>query len=180
MQRQELLPLLNLSECGAISPELNEILSERRAVFEWSCLVWLWAMEVRRRCWKMKLSSYTYSRTQRKSFNNTIRMMTHKCMWRQTLCTCKTPWMWKFLLADRTSQSVEHALTPSLAETETYSSIFVFLLIMYMSMLQPVMSHEPYNSLLSTHSMDWLVRSSYRRTQMSTNRYVATCTNTLF
>ena len=82
-----------------------------------------------------------------------------------------------------TSQSVEHALTPSLAETETYSSIFIFLFIMYMSMLQPVMSHEPYNSLLSllsTRSTDWLVWSSYLRTQMSTNQYVAPCTNTLF
>ena len=76
-----------------------------------------------------------------------------------------------------TSQSVERAPTPSLAETEMYSSIFVFLFIMYMSMLQPVMSHEPYNSLLSllsTHSTDWLVRTSYQRTRMSTNRYVAT------
>ena len=31
MQHQELLPLLNLSERRAISPELNEILGERRA-----------------------------------------------------------------------------------------------------------------------------------------------------
>ena len=47
MQRQELLTLLNLSKRGAISPELNEILDERRAVFEQSCLVWLWDMERR-------------------------------------------------------------------------------------------------------------------------------------
>ena len=81
------------------------------------------------------------------------------------------------------SQSVEHALTPSLTETETFSSIFVFLFIMYMSMLKPVMSHEPYNSmlsLLSAHLMDILVWSSYRNTWMSTNRYEAPCTNTLF
>ena len=79
------------------------------------------------------------------------------------------------------SQSVERALTPSLVEKETYSSISLF--IMYMSMLQPVMSHEPYNSLLSllsAHSMDIPVWSSYRRTRMSTNRYVTPCTNTLF
>ena len=39
MQRQELLPLLNLSERGAISPELNEILGEQRVVFDQRCLV---------------------------------------------------------------------------------------------------------------------------------------------
>ena len=88
-----------------------------------------------------------------------------------------------FTREDQTRQSVEHVLTPSLAETEMYSSIFVFLFIIYTSMLQPVMSHEPYNSLLSllsAHSMDILVWSSYRNTRMSTNRYVAACTNTLF
>ena len=36
---QELLPLLNLSERRVISLELNEILGERRVVFERSCLV---------------------------------------------------------------------------------------------------------------------------------------------
>ena len=52
-----------------------------------------------------------------------------------------------------------------------YSNIFVFLFIMYMSMLQPVMSHETYNSplsLFSAHSMDILVWSSYRNTQTPT------------
>ena len=50
MQRQELLPLLNLSERGAISPELNEVLGERRAVFERSGLSVLkrWSVNSRR------------------------------------------------------------------------------------------------------------------------------------
>ena len=38
--------------------------------------------------------------------------------------------------------------------------------------------HSPVTG--SAHSMDRLVWSSYQKTRMSTNRYVAPCTNTLF
>ena len=67
--------------------------------------------------------------------------------------------MFDIHVVDQTSRSIEHALTLSLAatetwilRTETYSSIFIFLFITYMFMLQTLaisLTIARYESILS-------------------------------